>query len=175
MSRLPFAPQPQTALNVEQPLAIRVMRTVETPHIYDNVVYRKARRPPAAYSSNVQVVAEGSRADGGEEHAIALLSEIFPGEITEKALTRKMTREEARKHHNGASTPVYRMLLRSDRAGRFHCRLCSVYDNQNGWKNAKDVLRHLKRDHFGLANVCPKWLVRVCILSVILSCLPRAR
>jgi len=65
------------------------------PHMYDNLVYRKTRRPPAAYSPDIRVVAEGCRADGGEEHAIALLPAIFSSGISDKALTRKMTREEA--------------------------------------------------------------------------------
>ena len=126
--------------------------------MYNNIVYRKTRRPPAAYSPDVRAVAECCRADGGEEHAIALLPKIFSNGISEKALTRKMTREEARKHHNSrALMQVYRMLLRSDEAGRFHCRLCAIDANQNGWKNARDVLRHLKRDHFGLEKVCSRW------------------
>lgn len=149
------------------------MGTVVTPHIRDNIVYRKMSRPPAAYSPNVQVVAEGCRADGGEEHAIALLPRIFLNGISEKALTRKMTREEARENHSSrAFTQVYRMLLRSDEAGRFHCRLCAIGANHNGWKNARDVLRHLKRDHFGLVKICPRWSVQAHISSVTYSCLP---
>jgi hypothetical protein len=134
------------------------MRTV-TPHIDDNIIYRKIRRPPAAYSPHLWVVVEGCRANGGEELAIALLPGIFSGGVSEAALTRKMTREEARKYHGHVSTQVYRVLLRSV-AGRYHCRLCAVDANQNGWKNAKDVLRHLKRDHFGLVKMCPVWLVQ---------------
>jgi len=137
------------------------MHTLVTSHKYDNVAYRKTRRPPAAYSPDVRIVAEGCRADGGEEQAIALLPRIFSVGVSEKALTRKMTREEARKHRSPTFTQVYRVLLRSDSAGRFHCRLCAIGANEGGWKNAKDVLRHLKRDHFGLVNVCPKWLVQV--------------
>lgn len=165
--------QPRPAHDAEGPLGIgnKLVPTTEIPHIYDNVVYRKTSRPPAAYSPNVRVVVEGCRADGGEEQAIALLPKIFSGGVTEDALTRKMTKEEAREHHHGearsntssrhrrAVVQVYRALLRSDAAGRSHCRLCTVDANQNGWKNAKDVLRHLKRDHFGLVNVCPRWLV----------------
>jgi hypothetical protein len=143
------------------------------PHIHDNVVYRKTRRPPAAYSPDIRVVTQGCRTDGGEEHAIALLPEIFSGGISEKALTRKMTRGEARKHHGGVSTQIYRILLRRDRAGRFHCRLCAADANENGWKNAKDILRHLKRDHFGLVKVCSIWLVRIQIPNSTSTCLPR--
>ena len=173
----PFVHQPQTARKVEQPHATRneLGKNVVTPHIYDNIIYRKTCRPPAAYQPDIRVVAESCRADGGEEYAIALLPEIFSSGISEKALTRKMTREEARKHHRGASTQVYRMLLRSDEAGRSHCRLCSVDANQNGWKNAKDVLRHLKRDHFGLVNVCQRWLVQARIIGINSNCLPEGR
>lgn len=141
------------------------MPDVVIPPICKNIVYRKTSRPPVAYSPDIRVVVEGCRADGGEEHAIALLPEIFSSGITENALTRKMTREEASKRriYNSSSrrvfTQVYRTLLRSDDAGRSHCRLCSADANQNGWKNAKDVLRHLKRDHFGLMHCCPRWLV----------------
>ena len=126
-------------------------------HPYATVSYRKTRRPPAAYSPNIQEVAERCRADGGEEDAIALLPDIFSAGLTEKALRRKMTRDEARKYPGGASTQAYRMLLRGDTAGRSHCRLCPVGSNANGWKNARDVLRHLRRDHFGLASGCPRW------------------
>ena len=176
----PFVHQRQTDCNIQEPPATvdESVSNVVAPRLYDNIIYRKTRRPPAAYSPDIQAVAESCRADGGEEHAIALLPDIFPREVSERALTRKMTREEARKHRHhqsGASTPVYRMLLRSDDAGRSHCRLCAVGANQNGWKNAKDVLRHLKRDHFGLVHVCPRWLVQARMLGITSTCLLRAR
>ena len=47
---------------------------------------------------------------------VALLPENFSSGISEKGLTRNMTREEARKHRYGASTQVFRMLLRRDEA-----------------------------------------------------------
>ena len=100
---------------------------------------------------------ERCRADRGEENAIALLQVIFSGGISEKALLRQMTREEARDHNRGVSIQVYRMFLRSDDVGRFHCRLCPVGSNEGGWKRARDVLRHLKRDHLGLGDACKSW------------------
>ena len=136
-----------------------MLHTRLAPHPYANVVYRKTSRPPVGYSADIQVVAERCRADGGEEDAIALLPEIFSTEISEEALTRKMTREEARKHLGSASTQAYRMFLRSDGAQRFHCRLCAVGAKEGGWKKARDALRHLKRDHFGLGDTCTLWLV----------------
>lgn len=126
-------------------------------HPYATTVYRKKPSSPAEYSSDIRIVLERCRADGGEEVVISLLPYIFSKGLSEKALTRKMTREEARKHHCGSSWPVYRMLLRGDETERFHCRLCPFGANTGGWKNPRDVLRHLKRDHFGLASSCKVW------------------
>ena len=128
-----------------------------THHPYVTVTYRKTPRPPAIYSSDIQVVVERCRAGGGEESVIGLLPDIFSDGISEKALIRKMTREEARKYNAAAPTQVYRRFLREDEAMRFHCRLCSVGDDGCGWKNPRDALRHLKRDHFGLGHTCTQW------------------
>ena len=121
------------------------------------VIYRKKSHPATAYSPDIQVTMERCRTDGGEENAIALLQVIFAGGISEKALLRKMTRAEAREHNGGVSTQVYRTFLRNDDVGRFHCRLCPPGANEGGWKNARDVLRHLKRDHLGLGDACKLW------------------
>jgi hypothetical protein len=144
-----------------------------TLHPYATVVYRKTRRPPAEYSSNIRVVEERCRAEGGEEDAIALLPDIFSDGISEAALTRKMTREEAGKHSGRASTQVYQILLREDESGRAHCRLCAVGANEGGWKKARDVLRHLKRDHFGLGKGCPRWSVQAQTTKLASVCSPR--
>ena len=126
-------------------------------HPYTTVTYRKTPRPAAVYSSDIQVVVERCRADGGEKNAIDLLLDIFSNGISEKALTRKVTREEADKYCAGASTQVYQILLRADEAGRVHCRLCAVGANEGGWKKPRDALRHLKRDHLGLGHTCTRW------------------
>ena len=128
-----------------------------TLHPYATVICRKTARPPAVYSPDVQVVVERCQADGGEVDSIDLLPDIFFEGVSEKALTRKVTREEADKYHGGASMPIYQVLLRIDEAGRFHCRLCAVGANEGGWKKPRDALRHLKRDHFGLGDTCTLW------------------
>ena len=149
----------QTSHISQQPLAARQKSTPikVTLHPYANVTCRKTRRPPAIYSSDIQVVVRRCQASGGEESVIGLLRGIFSGGISEKALTRKMTREEARKYHAAESTQVYQRLLRKDEDRRFHCGLCAVGANEGGWKRPRDVLRHLKRDHFGLGHTCTLW------------------
>ena len=124
---------------------------------YATVVHRKTPRPAAVYSSDIRVIEERCRVDGGEESAIVLIPDIFSDGVSENALTRQMTREEAHIHSGGTSMQVYRMLLCSDKAGRFHCRLCAVGADEGGWKRARDALRHLKRDHFGLGDACTLW------------------
>ena len=145
------------------------MRTRVTLHAYAGAVvsYRKPWRLPAAYSPDIQVVAARCRAAGGEEAAIALLPEVFAAGLSDAALTRRVARPGGGpRHHPGrgrdrarapGSVQAYRLLLRGDEGGRSHCRLCPAGANANGWKNARDVLRHLRRDHFGLTRGCPKW------------------
>ena len=70
-----------------------------------------------------------------------------------------MTRDEAREYNHGAQGQIFLVVLRVDEGGRYHCRLCAVGANEGGWRCAKDVLRHLKRDHFGLGTRCDSWLV----------------
>ena len=127
------------------------------PHYYASVTYRKTRRPPATYSADTGVVVDRCRADGGDEDAIALLPGIFSNGITEEALIRKMTREEAHKYPVGAYPQIYQTLLRSSENGRSHCRLCAVGADEGGWKKPRDALRHLKRDHFGIGDTCIQW------------------
>ena len=119
--------------------------------------YRKLPRPSAVYSPDIHVVEERCRNGGGEEDAIAILHIIFSNGVSEMELTRKVSREEAHVYCGGSSMQAYRMLLRNGEAGRFHCRLCPYGANEGGWKNPRDVLRHLKRDHFGLGISCPRW------------------
>ena len=38
----------------------------------------------------------------------------------------------------------------------FSCCLCAV-DKKASWKNRKDLVRHLRNFHFGLANRCDTW------------------
>ena len=39
---------------------------------------------------------------------------------------------------------------------RYECGLCKE-GNETRWKNKKDAPRHLRKFHFGLADVCKDW------------------
>jgi hypothetical protein len=58
-----------------------------------------------------------------------------------------------------SSWPDVPVLLHTNEGKRFHCRLCAVGADEGGWKQARDVLRHLKRDHFGAGARCHRWSV----------------
>ena len=130
-----------------------------TTHPYTRVSFRKKARPAAEYTPDLALVRAHCTADGGDPAAIGLLQTVFADGILADALTRYMTRDEARKYNHGAPGQVYRVFLRADNGKRFHCRLCASDADEGGWEYAKDALRHLKRDHFGLGTRCDRWSV----------------
>jgi len=121
------------------------------------LVYRRKHRPAAEFTSNIRELQTRCLIDGGDPEAVDLLPSIFSQGISQEALSRPLTRMEADQYTDGTSGQVYRMLLQVDGGDRFRCRLCAVDDDGSGWKHARDALRHLKRDHFGLGNSCDKW------------------
>jgi hypothetical protein len=128
-----------------------------TLHSFSNVSYRKQPRPAVTFDANVMQVQARCTGAGGDPAAIGLLPVIFIEGISQQALTRQLTSSEASDYHGGRAGQVYRVLLRVDEGQRFHCRLCAIGADEGGWKHAKDALRHLKRDHFGLGTHCDRW------------------
>ena len=147
----------RTPKSHRKPIQRRVKRqdTTSTPVIVP--VYRKTPRPAAEFTSDIRELQVRCLVDGGDTEAVDLLPSVFPQGISQEALLRPLTRTEARQYTEGTSGQAYRMLLRVDGGNRFRCRLCAVNADESGWKHARDALRHLKRDHFGLGNVCEKW------------------
>jgi len=130
---------------------------VATFHSIGIISYRKRPRPAATFDGNVAQVQAQCVACGGDPAAIAILPAIFIDGISQEALTRQMTNSESSKYHSGQPGQVYRTLLRIDEEKRYRCRLCAIDTDGRGWKHARDALRHLKRDHFGLGDRCNDW------------------
>jgi len=135
------------------------MRANITLHPFTAISYRKHPRPAATFDASVIQVQARCASAGGDPAAIELLPAIFVDGITQKALTRPLTSSEAFDYYGGRTGQVYRILLRVDEDKRFYCRLCAIGDDEGGWEHAKDALRHLKRDHFGLGMQCDRWSV----------------
>jgi hypothetical protein len=134
-------------------------RRVVTVHPYTRVSFRKTTRPAVDYTPNVEAVQARCAAEGGDPAAIDLLKTTFAGGISVDALTRRMTRDEAREYNCGAPGPMFHAFLHTDEEERFRCRLCAVGADEGGWKQARHALRHLRRDHFGLGARCDRWSV----------------
>jgi len=130
---------------------------------------RKARQPAATYEPNIIKLQERLRREGGDQDAVTLVESVFPDEVTLEALTRRQTREEAAQQIFGqGGGPVYLAFLETSPLNkrdngasgvRFRCRLCPNNTVALYWKHHRDVLRHLKRDHFGLGETCIQWYV----------------
>jgi hypothetical protein len=113
------------------------------------------------YEGNLDRLLERCRRQGADEGALAYMGKIFATVVSLEALMRPLTDTEVETEEFGITMgKVYTSLLQfNDDEGvgpRYTCRLC--YRNQT-WKHSKDALRHLRRDHFGLADDCPKWWV----------------
>lgn len=143
-------------------------------HPYNNPVTllnrRKARQPAAAWEPNVATLQDRLRREGGDQDVVNLVERVFSNGVTLEALTRRQTREEAAQQVFGqGGGPVYLAFLETlplnerDNPAlwtRFRCRLCPNIVDAPSWKHHRDVLRHLKRDHFGLGEICLQWYVR---------------
>jgi hypothetical protein len=118
---------------------------------------RKKPRPAAEFSADLGVVRAHCLADGGDPAAVDILTTVFAEGVSIQELMRRMTRKEARDYNGSSSGQIYRVFLQVNERKRFNCRLCAVGAQGDGWKHAKDALRHLKRDHFGLSEQCNIW------------------
>ena len=121
------------------------------------------RKPRAVgYEGDCVLLQRRCRGQGADEGAVVLLAKVFAVEVSLEALTRPLTDAEVETEEFGIRTgKVYTAFLEytndEEHADpRYVCRLCH---GDQTWKHSKDVLRHLRRDHFGLAETCKKWCV----------------
>ena len=144
---------------------------------YDRLVSKPYQRPttstarkarPTTYEGNLVRLQERCRRQGADEAALVLLGKIFPNGVSLEALTRPLTDAEVETREFGIDTGrVYNSFLGSTNGGeipRYTCRLCH---RDQDWKHSKDALRHLRRDHFGLADTCKNWYVLTSLFSAI--------
>lgn len=112
------------------------------------------RKPHAIYEINVEKLQDRCRQDGGDEGAVDHFPTIFKDGVSAEALSRQMTKEEIDQQVFGVwprRTQVYRALLGQETQGScvYHtCRLCRE-GTRWPYRNAKDVLQHIKRCHVG--------------------------
>ena len=137
---------------------------------------RKARG--VGYEGDLVRLQQRCRGQGADDGAVALLARVFAHEVSLEALTRPFTDADVETEGFGVRTgKVYLVFLEYTNeeehvVPRYACRLCH---GDQTWKHSKDVLRHLRRDHFGLYEACKKWCVsnRSLTLSQALMCFPK--
>ena len=116
---------------------------------------------PVPHEPNLERLQQRCRGQGADEIAVGFLPKIFANNgVSLEALVRPFTDAEVETGEFGGKTGnVYTAFLRytqGEESGppRHICRLCH---SSQTWKHSKDVLRHLRRDHFGLSTICKKW------------------
>lgn len=113
---------------------------------------------PAAAEMDLESIINELRCEGVDDKEVDTVKEVFSTSFSVDALMRKMTKDESRRYLGGEKGQVYRAFLRNvDK--RFQCRLCREGMNAMSWKHPRDVVRHLRRDHFGLGDSCQYWFV----------------
>ena len=120
---------------------------------------RKIR--PITYEGNLDRLQQRCRRQGADEGALEKLGKVFANGVSLEALTRPLTDAEAHTEEFGVETGrIYTVFLETiNEEGvvpHYVCRLCHT---DKVWKHHKDVLRHMRRDHFGLPEVCEQWYV----------------
>ena len=117
------------------------------------------------YEPDIGKLRDRFRLAGAEDTAVDMLPAIFPAGITLEALTRHRTSTDIETAQFGSGGgPVYLALLEQvvrtegeENIVAHRCRLCRNRGGVFAWKKPRDALRHLRRDHFGLGDCCPRW------------------
>lgn len=121
-------------------------------------ITRKTR--PILYEGNLERLQKRCKKQGADDGAIRLLGKIFANGVSLEALILPFMDAEAGNEgfEIGTGRAYTAFLESTNEVGvpRYICRLCH---GDQTWKHTKDILRHLKRDHFGLADECGKWYV----------------
>jgi hypothetical protein len=123
--------------------------------------------PAVKFEQDVSKLQQRCSRDGGDPDAIAFIGTVFRDGVSLSALTRQKTAEEVASLAFGQGPgqvylgflEIIQMEQSGDVGFRYRCRLCPASAIATSWKHERDVLRHLRKHHFGLANNCKKWCV----------------
>jgi len=134
---------------------------------------RPSCRPvlPTDFEGNVAMLKKRLRMKGAKEWAVERCDTIFENGVTIEALERRMTREQC-DLLNVRDGKQFRLFFEfagnaNGQMTRQHrCGLCTPGKE---YKNHRDALRHLLKDHFGLGFRCGQWSVSLVIGELVLT------
>jgi len=119
---------------------------------------RPGKKPAAHFRPDPLKLQESCRRAGGSAFAVDWIISTFMYGVTTEALLRVLERKEIDEmNFPGGFEPhqAYDGFI-SKVGGRYECGLCKE-GKRTRWKNKKDAPRHLRKFHFGLADVCEDW------------------
>ena len=116
--------------------------------------------PPQAFEGDPDALASRLISEGADPDVVDIIRRwIFVVTVTEQALKAPIESRELSLRHGGVRVN-WQLLLQVTGAipgeQSYCCRLCPL-ERRPEYKNEPDVLRHLKRDHFGLSATCQYW------------------
>ena len=119
---------------------------------------RPGKKLAAPFQSDPLKLEEYCRLAGGSASAVDWIIPTFKYGVTAEALLRTLKRKEVNEMNFPGGFEPYQAYdgFISKAGGRYECGLCKE-GNRTRWKNKKDAPRHLRKFHFGIADVCNAW------------------
>ena len=125
-----------------------------------NGTTRQGRLLPVFYEPDITNLKARLIEEGAAQEDADLCDEIFKGGITIEALERPLTRSQCEKlglrDGKGYQILLERYQILLEGTYRHRCRLCPR-NYSRVFKNHRDFLRHLLKDHLGLSFECLIW------------------
>jgi len=111
-----------------------------------------AKSPPVPYEKDINILSSRLLSERAHPATVGVLcTQVFNNGVTERALKAKFI--HMGQSANNSSVKRKYLLLLEHRSNEYYCLLCPQ-DRPVRYKNPQDSLRHLRKDHFGLALIC---------------------
>jgi len=113
---------------------------------------RAPKSPSIQYEKDINILAARLLNEGAHPATVGVLrAQVFNNGVTERALMAKFIHKEQSTNQSSVKRK-YRLLLEHSSIG--YCCLLCPQECRVKYKNSQDSLRHLRKDHFGLALIC---------------------
>ena len=140
----------------------------DTPMMEERIRDRPGKKLAAPFQPDTLKLEEFCRQFGGRTFAVDWIVPTFKYGVSTEALHRVLKRKEIDEMKFPGGFEPYQAYdgFISKISERYECGLCKE-GNRTRWKNKKDAPRHLRKFHFGLADVCNDWCVKRRRLSLL--------
>ena len=114
---------------------------------------------PTEFKGDLATLKAWLLAKGANKEVVELCDAVFKNGVTIEALEKRLTRKQCEELgiRDGKQFRLFLELVlgaNGQMTGRHRCCLCSPGKE---YKNHRDALRHLLKDHFGLSFRCERW------------------